>query len=108
MEKIMNINEVINQFYKILEIGQNLKLVSSDINLIAIKELKVMLLGIDYTKDDYNMLDDSLALLRNRGFIYNYEKLSYGFKLLPQNKIYISDNDLIVEFNKDNLIENNC
>lgn len=104
----MNINEIINQFYKILEIGQNLKLVSSDINLIAIKELKVMLLGIDYTKDDYNMLDDSLALLRNRGIIYNYEKLPYGFKLLPQNKIYISDNDLIVEFNKDNLIENNC
>lgn len=104
----MNINEIINQFYKILEIGQNLKLVSSDINLIAIKELKVMLLGIDYTKDDYNMLDDSLALLRNRGFIYNYEKLFYGFKILPQNKIYISDNDLIVEFNKDNLIENNC
>ena len=104
----MNINEVINQFYKILEIGQNLKLVSSDINLIAIKELRAMLLGIDYTKDDYNMLDDSLALLRNRGFIYNYEKLSYGFKILSQNKIYISDNDLIVEFNKDNLIENNC
>lgn len=101
----MNINEIINQFYKILEIGQNLKLISTDMNLIAIKELKLNLLSTDYRKDNYDMLDDALALLRNRGFIYDYKKISYGFKIIPQNKIYICDNDLIVEFNNDNLIE---
>ena len=104
----MNINEIINSFYKILEISQNLKLVSSDMNLVAIRELKLNLLSIDYTKDMYDILDDSLALLKNRGIIYNYERLSYGFKIIPENKIYINDNDLIVEFNNDNLIEKNC
>jgi len=101
----MNINEIINSFYKILEISQNLKLVSIDMDLVAIRELKLNLLSINYTKDLYNNLDDSLALLKNRGIIYNYEKLPYGFKILPKNKIYISDNDLIIEFNNDNLIE---
>ena len=104
----MNINENINLFYKILEIGQNLKLISTDMNLVAIRELKLNLLSIDYSKDLYDILDDSLALLRNRGVIYNYEKLSYGFKILPQNKIYTYDNDLIAEFNNDNLIEKSC
>lgn len=102
----MNINDSINLFYKLLEIAQNIKLITTDLYVVAVKELNVNLMKIDYSKDAFNNMNDSLALLKNRGIIYDYKKMEYGFIIYPQNKIYINENELIVKFNIDNLIKN--
>ena len=99
----MNINDSINLFYKLLEIAQNIKLITTDLYVVAVKELNVNLMKIDYSKDAFNNMDDSLALLKNREIIYDYKKMKYGFIIYPQNKIYINENELIVNFNTDNL-----
>lgn len=96
----MNINIAIEKFYKIIEIATNVKIVTTDLRIVAIKELQLDLLSVEYTQDNYNNLDDSLALLKNRKFIFDYEKVGNGFKIIPQNKIYYNENDLIVKFDK--------
>ena len=96
----MNINIAIEKFYKIIEIATNVKIVTTDLRIVAIKELQLDLLSIEYTQDNYNNLDDSLSLLKNRGFIFDYKKIENGFKIIPQNKIYYNENDLIVKFDK--------
>lgn len=96
----MNINTVIEKFYKIIEIASNINLVRTDLKIVAIKELQLDLLSVEYTQDNYNILDDSLSLLKNRGFIFDYEKIKNGFKIIPQNKIYYNENDLIVKFDE--------
>ena len=60
----MNINDSINLFYKLLEIAQNIKLITTDLYVVAVKELNVNLMKIDYSKDAFNNMDDSLALLK--------------------------------------------
>jgi len=94
----MNINTAIEKFYKIIEIATNVKIVTTDLRIVAIKELQLDLSSIEYIQDNYNNLNDSLSLLKNRGFIFDYEKIENGFKIIPQNKIYYNENDLIVKF----------
>lgn len=96
----MNINTVIEKFYKIIEIASNINLIRTDLKIVAIKELQLDLSSIEYTQDNYNNLDDSLSLLKNRGFIFDYEKIENGFKIIPQNKVYYNENDLIVTFDE--------
>lgn len=90
----MNINQIIDRFYKIIELANNLKFVTIDLKVVAIRELQVYLNSIDYSTDVYNNLDDSLALLRNRGYIFDYKKIDKGFIIYPQDKIYANENDL--------------
>lgn len=96
----MNIKQIIDSFYKILNIGENLKLITVDLKVIAVKELNIQTLKLDYTDDLQNAFEDSLALLKDRGIIFNYERLENGFKIFPEDKIYPVENDLIVKFNE--------
>lgn len=96
----MNIKQIIDSFYKILNIGENLKLITVDLKVIAVKELNIQTLKLDYTNDLQNAFEDSLALLKNRGIIFNYERLENGFKIFPEDKIYSVENDLIIKFNE--------
>lgn len=92
--KNMNINQIIDRFYKIIELANNLKFVTIDLKVVAVRELQAYLNSIDYSTDVYNNLDDSLALLRNRGYIFDYKKIDKGFIIYPQDKIYANENDL--------------
>lgn len=92
--KNMNINQIIDRFYKIIELANNLKFVTIDLKVVAVRELQAYLNSIDYSTDVYNNLDDSLALLRNRGYIFDYKKIDKGFIIYPQDKIYVNENDL--------------
>lgn len=96
----MNINQIIDLFCKICYTGQELNLISVDLKVIAIKEMNIQTLKLDYTDDLQNTFENILTMWKNRGIIFNYERLENGFKIYPEDKIYINENDLIIKFNK--------
>lgn len=96
----MDINYIIDFFYKIINLCDKLKLVTIDLKVIAIKELNIKIQKIDFSEDVYNAFDDAFLLLKNHGIIFNYEKVEGGFKIYPEDKIYLNENDLIVKFNE--------
>lgn len=96
----MNLNNIFNRFCQLIDVSEKLKLTVIDLKIVAIKELQIAINKMDYSDDLTNNIEDSLALLKNHGIIFDYEKLEDGFKIIPENKIYLNGNDLIVKFNK--------
>ena len=96
----MDLNKSLDRFCKIINIADNIKLISVDLRIIAVKELNIDIMKEDYSKDNYESLEDALTLLKNRGLIFNFERFDNGFKIFPQNKIYACEDDLIVKFNE--------
>lgn len=101
----MNLNQSLDKFCKIINIANNINLISTDLRIVAVKELNIDIMKEDYSKDNYESIEDALALLKNRGIIFNFEKIDNGFKIFPQNKIYACENDLIIKFNEEKLID---
>jgi len=95
------IQKSINYFYNLLKQFESIKILSSDLKLIALKEFKILISKINYSDDLQNELEDSLTLLKNHNEIFDYKRLENGFKIYPQNKIYFNENDLVVKFNID-------
>lgn len=95
------IQKSINYFYNLLKQFESIKILSSDLKLIALKEFKIIISKINYSDDLQNELEDSLTLLKNHNEIFDYKRLENGFKIYPQNKIYFNENDLVVKFNID-------
>jgi hypothetical protein len=96
----MNLNNIFNRFCQLIDVSEKLKLTVFDLKIIAIKELQIAINKMDYSDDLMNSFEDSLALLENRGIIFDYERLEDGFLIIPENKIYANKNDLIVKFNE--------
>lgn len=97
------INKIINRFYEMINIAKKVHYVTIDMYIVAIKELQCMLYQVD--KNDfvksYNELEQALYTMKNHGLIFNFERIDKGFKIIPQNKIYINEDDSIVKFDID-------
>lgn len=98
----MNLNNIFNRFCQLIDVSEKLKLTVIDLKIIAIKELQIAINKMDYSDDLMNSLEDSLALLKNRGIIFDYESLEDSFKIIPENRIYANENELIIKFDKNN------
>lgn len=96
----MNLNNIFNRFCQLIDVSEKLKLTVIDLKIIAIKELQIAINKMDYSNDLMNNFEDSLSLLKNRGIIFDYERLENGFKIIPENKIYANENELIIKFDK--------
>lgn len=96
----MNLNNIFNRFCQLINVSEKLKLTVIDLKVVAVKELQIAINKMDYSDDLMNSLEDSLALLKNRSIIFDYKRLENGFKIIPENKIYANENDLIVKFNE--------
>lgn len=96
----MNLNNIFNRFCQLIDVSEKLKLTVIDLKIIAIKELQIAINKIDYSDDLMNNIEDSLLLLKNRGIIFDYERLEDGFKIIPENRIYANENELIIKFDK--------
>lgn len=96
----MNLNNIFNRFCQLIDVSDKLKLTVIDLKIIAIKELQIAINKMDYSDDLMNSFEDSLSLLKNRSIIFDYEKLENGFKIIPENKIYANENELIIKFDK--------
>ena len=96
----MNLNNIFNRFCQLIDISEKLKLTVIDLKIAAIKELQIAINKIDYSDDLMNNFEDSLVLLKNRGIIFDYERLEDGFKIIPENRIYANENELIIKFDK--------
>lgn len=94
------INKIINKFLSILNFAKQVHIVTSDMNVIAVRELQAMVYQLNPNDfvNNYNALDQALEMLKNRGQIFDFERIDKGFKIIPQDKIYISEDDLIVKF----------
>ena len=98
----MNLNNIFNRFCQLIDVSEKLKLTVIDLKIVAIKELQIAINKMDYSDDLMNNIEYSLALLKNRGIIFDYEGLEDGFKIIPENKIYADENELIIKFDKNN------
>lgn len=98
----MNLNNIFNRFCQLIDVSEKLKLTVIDLKIVAIKELQIAINKMDYSDDLMNSFEDSLALLKNRGIIFDYERLEDGFKIIPENRIYANENELIIKFDKNN------
>ena len=98
----MNLNNIFNRFCQLIDVSEKLKLTVIDLKIVAIKELQIAINKMDYSDDLMNNFEDSLALLKNRGIIFEYERLEDGFKIIPENRIYANENELIIKFDKNN------
>lgn len=98
----MNLNNIFNRFCQLIDVSEKLKLTVIDLKIIAIKELQIAINKMDYSDDLMNNFEDSLALLKNRGIIFDYESLEDSFKIIPENRIYANENELIIKFDKNN------
>lgn len=96
----MNLNNIFNRFCQLIDVSEKLKLTVIDLKIIAIKELQIAINKMDYSDDLMNNFEDSLSLLKNRGIIFDYERLEDGFKIIPENRIYANENELIIKFDK--------
>lgn len=96
----MNLNNIFNRFCQLIDVSEKLKLTVIDLKIIAIKELQIAINKMDYSNDLMNNFEDSLSLLKNRGIIFDYERLEDGFKIILENKIYANENELIIKFDK--------
>ena len=97
------INKIINKFISILNFAKQVHIVTIDMYIVAVRELQAMIYQLNPNNfiNDYNALDQALEILKNRGQIFDFERIDKGFKIIPQNKIYINENDLIVKFDID-------
>lgn len=98
----MNLNNIFNRFCQLIDVSEKLKLTVIDLKIIAIKELQIAINKMDYSDDLMNNFEDSLSLLKNHDIIFDYERLEDGFKIIPENKIYANENELIIKFDKNN------
>ena len=98
----MNLNNIFNRFCQLIDISEKLKLTVIDLKIVAIKELQLAINKMDYSDNLMNNFEDSLALLKNRDIIFDYERLEDGFKIIPENRIYANENELIIKFDKNN------
>lgn len=98
----MNLNNIFNRFCQLIDVSEKLKLTVIDLKIVAIKELQIAINKMDYSDNLMNNFEDSLALLKNRGIIFDYERLEDGFKIIPENRIYANENELIIKFDKNN------
>lgn len=98
----MNLNNIFNRFCQLIDVSEKLNLTVIDLKIIAIKELQIAINKMDYSDDLMNSLEDSLSLLKNRSIIFDYERLENGFKIIPENRIYANENELIIKFDKNN------
>ena len=92
-------DEIINKFISIMDFGNRMKIASVDMNLVAIRELELMINQI-FPYDSLsikNALQQALQRMKNRGIIFDYETLDDGFKIIPQDKIYCFENDLLIK-----------
>ena len=96
----MNLYNIFNRFCQLIDVSEKLQITVIDLKIVAIKELQIAINKIDYSDDLMDNFEDSLGLLINRGIIFNYEKVEGGFKIYPEDKIYLNENDLIVKFNE--------
>jgi hypothetical protein len=96
----MNLNNIFNRFCQLIDVSEKLKLTVIDLKIVAIKELQIAINKMDYSDDLMNNIEYSLALLKNRGIIFDYERLEDGFKIILENKIYANENELIIKFDK--------
>lgn len=96
----MNLNNIFNRFCQLIDVSEKLKLTVIDLKIIAIKELQIAINKMDYSNDLMNNFEDSLSLLKNHDIIFDYERLEDGFKIIPENKIYANENELIIKFDK--------
>lgn len=98
----MNLNNIFNRFCQLIDVSEKLQITVIDLKIVAIKELQIAINKMDYSDDLMNNIEYSLALLKNRGIIFDYERLEDGFKIIPENKIYANENELIIKFDKNN------
>lgn len=96
----MNLYNIFNRFCQLIDVSEKLQITVIDLKIVAIKELQIGINKMDYSNDLMDNFEDSLGLLKNRGIIFNYEKVEGGFKIYPEDKIYPNENDLIVKFNE--------
>ena len=96
----MNLNNIFNRFCQLIDVSEKLQITLIDLKIVAIKELQIAINKMDYSDDLMNNFEDSLSLLKNRGIIFDYERLEDGFKIIPENKIYANENELIIKFDK--------
>lgn len=96
----MNLYNIFNRFCQLIDVSEKLQISVIDLKIVAIKELQIGINKMDYSNDLMDNFEDSLGLLKNRGIIFNYEKVEGGFKIYPEDKIYLNENDLIVKFNE--------
>lgn len=96
----MNLNNIFNRFCQLIDVSEKLKLTVIDLKIVAIKELQIAINKMDCSDDLMNSLEDSLSLLKNHDIIFDYERLENGFKIIPENKIYANENELIIKFDK--------
>lgn len=96
----MNLYNIFNRFCQLIDVSEKLQITVIDLKIVAIKELQIGINKMDYSNDLMDNFEDSLGLLKNRGIIFNYEKVEGGFKIYPEDKIYLNENDLIVKFNE--------
>ena len=96
----MNLYNIFNRFCQLIDVSEKLQITVIDLKIVAIKELEIGINKMDYSNDLMDNFEDSLGLLKNRGIIFNYEKVEGGFKIYPEDKIYLNENDLIVKFNE--------
>lgn len=96
----MNLYNIFNRFCQLIDVSEKLQITVIDLKIVAIKELQIGMNKMDYSNDLMDNFEDSLGLLKNRGIIFNYEKVEGGFKIYPEDKIYLNENDLIVKFNE--------
>lgn len=96
----MNLNNIFNRFCQLIDVSEKLQITLIDLKIVAIKELQIAINKMDCSDDLMNNFEDSLSLLKNRDIIFDYERLEDGFKIIPENKIYANENDLIVKFNE--------
>lgn len=96
----MNLNNIFNRFCQLIDVSEKLQITVIDLKIVAIKELQIAINKMDCLDDLMNNFEDSLSLLKNRGIIFDYERLEDGFKIIPENKIYANENELIIKFDK--------
>ena len=96
----MNLYNIFNRFCQLIDVSEKLQITVIDLKIVAIKELQIGINKMDYSNDLMDNFEDSLGLLKNRGIIFNYEKVEGGFKIYPEDKIYLNENDLIIKFNE--------
>lgn len=84
------INKAIDKFLHILEIAHNMSFVTVDMNVVAIRELQVMLNSLDDSEKQKakKALYETLNMLKNRDYIYDFKQLEDGFEIKPRNKLY--------------------
>lgn len=100
---ITQLHPIIRKFFDTLTFARDNSFALIDLRIVAIGQAQIEIDSLNPTEKElcYKGFLIALPQLENLNLIYKYEILENGFKIYPQNKVYIDENHLKLYFNKE-------